>query len=347
LSSRIAVRYLGEEEYPTWNKVVASSPLGSIYSTPEYLDVLCSVAGGRFKILTVWRGDECVGGVALYEVRTRLGTFVKPRLLLYYNGIVLAQHEAKYASQRTSRAGEVLDAVREALTAASYRYVSLRNRGPLQDVRTFLQRGWQAAPRYSYVVSVSDPAVTWARMDQNLRRLVKRCVSAGLEFVDDSDFDVFYAMHRRTAERKGAPLYLPERAFRQYFEKLKTLGLCRLFHSRLPDRRSISSQLVLLGSHPVSHTVCAAADEEFLNMGATAFLRWKSFEALSRLGCTGNDLTDAALNPVTQFKSQLGGDLEMGLQLTQPSLLSLARDGLAYLKHSISPKPDARQGHHR
>ena len=44
-------------------------------------------------------------------------------------------------------------------------------------------------------------------------------------------------------------------------------------------------------------------------MGASAFLRWHSCLALARNGYVANDLTDAALNPVTRFKSQLGGEL--------------------------------------
>ena len=42
------------------------------------------------------------------------------------------------------------------------------------------------------------------------------------------------------------------------------------------------------------------------------------FEALSALGYAANDLTDAALSPVTRFKSQLGGDLHLSLLLEGP-----------------------------
>ena len=36
------------------------------------------------------------------------------------------------------------------------------------------------------------------------------------------------------------------------------------------------------------------------------------------MGFTANDLTDADLNPVTHFKAQLGGDLQMGFLLQAP-----------------------------
>ena len=74
----------------------------------------------------------------------------------------------------------------------------------------------------------------------------------------------------------------------------------------IPDGKPIASQIVLLGDHPVSHTLCAAIDPQLRQMGAAAFLRWRGFELLCRLGKTANDLTDAALNSVGHFKSQFG-----------------------------------------
>ena len=228
MSSKVVVRYLDEEGYSNWNKLVEQSPMGSIYSLPEYLDILCGVTEGRFKILSVWRGDDLIGGVGVYEMQSRLGTLVKTRPLLYYNGVVLSEHKSKYPSKRASRTNEVVSAISKVLSSAPYRWVSLRSRSPLQDGRAFQVHGWQVTPSYSYVVSLKDLKIAWEHMEQNLRRLVKRCESEGVEFSDDDDFESFYSMHSQTAERKRAPLYLQQKAFRQYFEKLKALGLCRL-----------------------------------------------------------------------------------------------------------------------
>ena len=81
----------------------------------------------------------------------------------------------------------------------------------------------------------------------------------------------------------------------------------------------MAAQLVLTGQQPVSHTVCAGSDAEYLATGANPFLRWKSFEALAALGYTSNDLTGAPFgSEVTRFKSQLGGELVANWQLTRP-----------------------------
>jgi hypothetical protein len=155
-------------------------------------------------------------------------------------------------------------------------------------------------------------------MEQNLRRLVKRGEREGLVMTDDDDFNRFYELHLDTHRRKGAPLYLPEAAFRRYFENLRAQGTCRLFHARMPDGTSIAAQLVLIGDHEVTHTVSAAADPEKQKLGANAFLRWRVFETLAAEGYAANDLTDATLNPVTHFKSQLGGTLTPSLAVEVP-----------------------------
>lgn len=314
----LVARVLAEAEFPEWNDLVARSPDGSIYSTPEYLDTLCAAAGGTFRILAARRGDELLGGIGLYERGSKSGAYVSPRLLLYYNGIVLRSYETRYPSQRTARHNEILESLRGGLAGLGYGRVGLRCRSPLSDVRALLTKGWTARPEYTYVVPLTDMDALWSRTEQNLRRLVERCAAQGLTVTEDDDFESFYRLHAEIHERKGARLYLPRPEFQRYFERLRKGGLARLYHARLPDGKAVSTQLVLIGSHPVAHMASAAADAEHLKLGATAFLRWNVFRQLSEQGVGALDLTDAALNPVTHFKAQLGGNLETCLFLEAP-----------------------------
>ncbi len=320
LSAEVTTRILAEDEYPQWTALVAASPDGSIYSMPDYLDALCRAAGGSFRVLVAERDGQIIGGIALYERPSRLGSHVSPRLLLYYNGFVLASHDTKYPSQRVSRQLRVLAALETTLIGEKHARLRIKSRPTLADVRPFQTHGWTVEPVYSYVVDISDLDMAWGRMDKNLRRLVGRCREQSLSLTTDDDFDAFYRLHVQTHERKGAALYLRPDAFGRFVDTLRKLDLCRLYHARLPDGRVVASQLVLLG-HPVTHTVSAAADAEFLKLGATAFLRWQVFEDLAQSGYKANDLTDASLNPVTHFKSQLGGDLTVSFEISRPDSL--------------------------
>src|SRR6185369_5746428 len=238
MSSKILTRYLPETEYQSWNDLVADSPDGSIYSTPEYLDVLCSQTGGSFKILAAERAGELVGGIAIFERKDTWGSYVTGRLLLYYNGFVLKTHPSKYPSERTAKRLETLSALEQHVAGNGYGRIQIKSRSSLQDARVFAEQGWNTRLSYSYVVPLNDLATHWsARMEQNLRRLVTRCEREGIQLSDDDDFESFYRLHHQTHVRKGAAIYLPEQAFRTYFERLRSQNLCRLFHARNADGR--------------------------------------------------------------------------------------------------------------
>lgn len=328
VSPDLTTRILEGGEHAAWNSFVAASPDGSPYANTEYLEVLCAAAGGSFQVLVAEMGGEIAGGIALYERSSRWGLYVEPRLLLQYNGFVLRPPRSQYPSEVTAHNVKVLQALGSAIARRSYATCVLKSRSTLTDGRVFGQFGWKVWPAYTYVVPLDDLAAQWGLVEQNLRRLVKRAEKEGLTVTDDEDFAGFFRLHLDTHRRKGAPLYLPEASFRAYFERLRSLGLCRLFHARLPDGRSVASQMVLAGAHPVSHTVSASADAEMQKLGANPFLRWRAFEALAAAGCTANDLTDASLNPVTHFKSQLGGRLELCLAAVAPKTRT-ARAGFA------------------
>ncbi len=318
MSKEVTTRFLAESEFAQWTTAVTAAPSGSIYSLPQYLDALCAVTGAHYRILVAEHDGHITGGVALYERRVRAGSYVSPRLLLYYNGLVLLSHPSTYPSQRTAHELRTMMALEQRLAGLGYDRLRIKSRAPAIDARPFLDHGWSAKVIYSYVVDISNLDDTWAHTDKNLRRLITRCTDRGLTVTIDDDFDAFYRLHQQTHERKGAALYLGREAFQTFIKHLQTQGLARLYHARLPQGTVVATQLVLIGPHPVTHTVCAAGDAEFMQLGASAFLRWKVFEDLAHDGYQANDLTDAELNLVTHFKSQLGGDLTLCLELSRP-----------------------------
>jgi hypothetical protein len=307
MGDKVTTRFLGADEYPEWATFVAGAPAGSVYSLPEYLDALCTATGGSFRVLVAECNGRIEGGIALYEFAGRC----LPRLLLYYNGIVLADHDDPGSLKHTEARLHTLGALETALSALPYSRIRFKSRWPVHDLRVFQAEGWVLVPHWSYEIDIGNLEDAWKGLDKNLRRLVRRGQEAGLACASEGDFDAFYRLHRATAGRKGAPLYLAESAYRRFVSDLRARKLARLYEARLPDGKVVSSQLVLTGPHAVTHTVCAGSDEEALPLGASAFLRWAALEDLAAAGYHANDLTDAALNPVTRFKAQFGGELRL------------------------------------
>lgn len=310
MHSEYAVRSLREDEYDRWTQFVAKCPSGSLFALPVYLDILCQATGGRFEVTGVFRGNELVGGVALYFERTPLGLVVSPRALLSYNGPVIRDFADSKPAARISRQAAILLALRNYLNHMPCAELILAARHPISDIRPFVGGGWLVSPSYTYLVEIEDLPAAWARIDQNQRRLIDRAESLGLGCTEDDDYDSFFRLHFAVHARKQSLLYLPEAAYKQFLARLKVSDLCRLYHARLPDGQAVATQLVLTGPHRVSHTVCAGSDVNHLATGANPFLRWRSFTALAGLGYHINDLTGAPYpHELGRFKSQLGGTL--------------------------------------
>ena len=315
MHNSVTTRFLGPDEYPRWAELVASSPDGSAYSLPEYLDALCTATHATFRVLVAEHDGRIAGGIALYERRSRAGMFIAQRPLLYYNGIVLMQHDAQHSSQRDEWRLHVLAALEHALSQLPHARVKFKSRATLHDLRVFEAPAWSIIPTWTYEVDISDLEMAWDRIDKDQRRLIRRCSELGVRLTEDDDFDSFYRLYATTHERKGAPLCLPREPFRRFVETLRKRGLGRIYHARMPDDSVLASQLVLTGPHPVAHVVCAGSDAATQKLGASPFLRWKVFGDLHAAGYHGNDLTDAAVNSVTRFKSQLGCELRLCLQV--------------------------------
>lgn len=309
MANKYQVRYLSEAEYPAWDGLVEGSSLGSAYSTTTFLRALCGAVGTRLAVMGVFRGSELHGGVALQYSDSRYGRLVHPRGPVYYNGLVLRDFAAKHPGEAASRNLEMLTTLATELGGPAYGAVTLCNRHPLRDLRPFCWQGWEVTPRYTYEVPITDLEALWQRMDQNARRLIGRCEQQGLLFGESDDFQRFYRLHLATCGRKGIAPYLGQEQFATLFATLKAAGICRLYTASLPDGTPIGTQLVLASRHPVTHTWAAATDPEHMASGASAFLRWHAFRALSEAGYAANDLTDAMNPVVARFKGQLGGDL--------------------------------------
>jgi hypothetical protein len=315
MAKSLEIGVLGEENYDAWDDFVAGQErTGSIYSTARYLDILCRAAGGSFSVASIRNGGGFLGGISLYRRRVDGRDLISTRMLLTYNGMVLRDDLLALEGDNSTRM-KCLDAFHRFLSRQPESVINLHCRDGYQDFRPFVAGGWQASPTYTIVVPTSDSAKLWSRLDKNARRLVRRAENAGCTVEADNDFDSFYRAHEGVHRRKGAPLYLPRESFQRYFDGLAAAGLGVIFTARMPGGAPAAAQLVLLGKHSCSHTVCAGSYEDHLSTGASYLLRWRAFVELGARGYVLNDLTNASLNSVIRFKEQLGGTLKMDMRL--------------------------------
>jgi len=323
-SSNFEVRLLQHHELDSWNRFAAKSPQGGPYADSNYISTLLRETGGKLTILGVYDGAELVAGCPVYSEQHRSGRIVMNRLLLYYNGLLLAPRN-NVGPGLAASSGELaaLSSLKEALAKQQVDRLVLHCSPSLYDIRPFLDGSWQVSPTYTFVSDLSDSEKLFERIHKDQRRLIRRAEEAGVSFIQSNDPSALFELHQLTSQKKSAPLYLPKVAFNRFFETLITLGLCKIFEARSSSGNLAASQAVILSTHSTTHTICAATLEAYTGLGAAPFLRWSVNKALADFGYKANDLTDAGLNSVSRFKAQLGSELQSSWILRRPDSLRM------------------------
>ncbi|MDA1178126.1 MAG: GNAT family N-acetyltransferase [Planctomycetota bacterium] len=319
MAAALQVRDVLPVEYGDWCRVLAASEEGSPYQLPEYLHALAEATNGKCRLIGAFRDDDLVGGMGLYLQPATLGGIqATSRLLLYYNGPFMQPCLSQHPHKQEKHRRDFHRALEAHVRHCGYRRVRFKTRAPHIDYRTFLQQGWQAKPVYSYVIDLQDLPRLWEKIDNNLRRLVRRCERENMIFSDEGSFDAFLDMHEETSRRKEAPLYLPRERFRKFITTLRDQKCVTLFQVSAANGVPVATQLVLHGDHPVAHTLSAGSSQTDLQSGCNALLRWRVCQWLANRGYRSLDLTDAHNTTVARFKSQLGAEVQLGLQLELP-----------------------------
>jgi hypothetical protein len=233
----------------------------------------------------------------------------------------------------------VVNAILNELENGRYAAAEISSTYPFDDYRPFLARGWRLWPRYTYVVPIADMKKQWESAEQNIRRLISRCEREGMLLELSDDPELFYTMNKNTYLRKGVNPYVDQDTFVKLYRSLKECDACQIYFAVTPEGQRAAAQIVLFSKHPLTHTWMAGSDPQFLQSGASAFLRWKVFEDLSRRGYQYNDLTDAMNESVAKFKSQFGGKLEPSFVIHKDISPRLRRENR--IKNIVQPRLEA------
>jgi len=105
------VEVLTEQDFDAWDDWVARQQRsGSIYSTAQYLDILCRSAGGSFSVVAVRDNASFAAGLGIYRRQIFGHEMIAQRMLLAYNGPVL-RDDLVAATQTGSGSFQVMDAL--------------------------------------------------------------------------------------------------------------------------------------------------------------------------------------------------------------------------------------------
>lgn len=305
-------------------ELASASQHSTIFHSPEWLKVVSCIDLRSVQILRVAQGQETIG--VLPHVHLRHGplrVILSPPagLGMQYLGPLIPHFEGMKQDKRERRLDAIAGAVIEHMRSTRSRLCQMRWTPGLADARAFQWQGFEALPRYSYVLPLSDEKSMWERLKQEARLHIKRHSEAISTSVGtDGDWSTFEDRTRARYADQGLTAPLPA-------------TYLRALRAELGDR------LVLMVARRAGEWLGAAALIRFrerliLWQGALKgtpglpvndILVWNSIQFGCEAGCREFELMGANTKRISEFKAKFNPGLETYLELRKgPPFVSSA-----------------------
>jgi len=300
-SSATSLSIVTDVDDELWSALWERSPARTVFTSAGW----STVCGDGLSRWAARAGGEYVAGLVLPEIE---GGIQQGTITAYLGPLGQTDEDTGALLPRSAAGLELLARVaRERLPP-----LRLRCSPWLPDVRPFLWAGFDAALRYTAVVDIVDPALTWARFGAGLRARIRKAHREELLCAWSSDVDLLGRALRRTF----TPWFDLDTALRQV-EAALDAGLADLYEVRCargaPQAAFLVTHAGTRAHYLLSGRVTGEAAESAVPFGMCASM----LDMRRRLGVTEYDLEGSLLRGVAEFYDQFGGRLTPYVELRQ------------------------------
>ena len=306
-----------------YDSLVRRTLQATVFHTSEWVKVVDAVTPGGLWFLRVVQGGETVG--VLPHAHLRRGPFrlvfsPPPGLGIQYLGPLIPGWTELKQGKREQRLAAIAEALEVHLRDTRNQYCQIRWAPGLDDARAFQWNGFDALPRYIYVLRLSDETTVWESLGGNVRSSIRRHsgdipVAAGTP----EDWPIFEQRLAMRYSEQGLDRALP----RGYVEAL---------------RKSLGDALTLLVARQGEDWLGAVAlihsrDRVILWQGAfkgpagppvNDVLVWSAIRHACATGAKEFELMGANTRRIAEFKAKFNPHLETYLETRKGTILASA-----------------------
>ena len=184
--SKVELKVAREEDAELWDRLVESSPHGTIFHTWKWLKIVEKHTNSKLFTLVGYRGEVPVGIFPLFYQKKAFLKMVfspPPHVAIIYLGPVLVDYGKLKQSKRETNFVEfqkqIDEFIKEELKA---NYISISLPPGLLDPRPFQWSGYEVEPAYGYVMDLSKGIEhIWKnKCDKKLRENINRAIRRGI-----------------------------------------------------------------------------------------------------------------------------------------------------------------------
>ncbi len=296
------VRELGSDELQTWDVLVANSTQGTVFHTSDWLIRNASLLGQTLILLGCYEGEELIGGCPLYLSNPyRLLQLASSTVVSTpYGGMVISGLERAKQRAKEMHANRIITAIMEHIVRKRFDYVNLVNSPGLQDIRAFIQKGWNPAIYYTYVLSLEDDILKTSSKD--VRQNIRKAQRLGIQSTRRFEPGIFWDLTVRTFAKQSKSPPITERYLDGMLTMIQEKGIGEMQVASMPSGEIVAAEITVWDTK-MAHSWSAASSPEHLSTGAVPLLCYDIFNSLKERDHTKVNLMSGNTPSLSMFNS--------------------------------------------
>lgn len=265
---KLVTRILEKTEYSEWDKLVESSPQGTIFSTSNWLSITSNALKIDFAIYGCFSEGQLIGGCPLFhKKRFGLLNFASNTCgLMPYSGVVL-KHISDSSVRRFERQqNNILTSIAAFFEQMGTIQVEVCNPPKLFDIRSFTQRGWKSETRYTYFLDLEN-----LNYSRNVRRNITNATEDGISVSRSWDIEAYYSLFQQTFEHQGLKAPVPKGYLENLCEHIANNNLGEMWIAKTHDEQWIAADIFLRDNNYL-HRWAAVTDPDLRKDGGSYLL---------------------------------------------------------------------------
>lgn len=285
------------------------SPSTPVWCKADLMNAAGALSDLEPKLINVYKGEELVAQMPLYEQR-RLGlTRLTPAQGSYYQGIHF------YHSEGISPTRSALDELRISSEIAvflkkHYKKFSAVLAPSNYDMRGFIWNKIKVVPLYTYVHDYAAPCQPMGKERRKLRLADKE----GYTFEEFLDASTFVELTQAMIDRKSMRPFRGFDRLQTYIEDLAKVGLIKQ-QNVCRDGKIVSINILLQGDPSAAYSLYRCTVKAELSKGVSLWHTHMMIQAMESR-CKVLDFCGANIPEVARFKGSMGHQLKLFFRIS-------------------------------
>jgi hypothetical protein len=300
-------RVLNEDELREWDSLLTSSPQSTVFHKSIWLTTCGKLSNKKVLIMGEFEDDSLIGGCPLFiknfpAFKVAYGS----EKMTPYGGFILRHSESTKVREREKTSFSAFASMSDGISNIKFDHITIINSPALQDIRPFIERGWNPILYYTYILSLKGDIER--DISKNVRRTMRKAQKENITIKKYYDKNIYWDLNMETYKRQGTIPPFSKEYLHGLLEMIMQNNLGEMWIAETDTGEPASAE-VLVWDENMAYRWSAASDTKFLDTGAVSLLMFSVFLDLKERNFGMINLLGGNVPKISKFISSFNPSL--------------------------------------